>query len=493
MKGNRSIVRSAALSRRTFLKSAGVFAASLSLPGSFLVGCGNDDGSAATPGATPLQIDPTTAWWLQNNHGPVFDELDAFDLPVRGRIPSELNGLYVRNGSNPQDNDSTFWFFGDGMLHGVRLEDGRAVWYRNRYIRTPLYQEGISGSGGLPIGGNNQSNVSAIYHAGRLLTSGEVGFPHEIDPSDLSTIGAHSFEDKLNTSFTAHPKIDPATGWMHFFGYWFVPPYLTYHVADETGRIIHSAEIEVGASTMIHSFAITERDVVFWECPVLFDLAALADEGFPFRWQPEYGSRIGIMPLGGTADEIRWVEMENCYVFHELNAYRDGDDVVINVCRLGSVFDGDLFAAASQRFHRWRVHTAGEQLRFRDEVAIDRRIDFPVHDRRFTGRRNRYGWFVHFRPHDETIDNAGVTFVDFETGRQSDWDPGPTRHADEPFFVPRGPREGDGWLLSFVYDHATDTSDLVVLDAMRVQNGPVAEIRMPRRVPEGFHGVWVPS
>jgi carotenoid cleavage dioxygenase len=482
-----------ALNRRRFLKSAGLLVAGLALPGPFLAGCGESSSTVDER----LVVDPSQPWWLQGDFGPVFDERTDFDLPVTGSIPRALNGLYVRNGSNPQKADSPHWFFGDGMIHGVRIEDGRALWYRNRYIQTPMYRNGISFGepGNAPIAGNNQSNVSCIYHAGKLITSGEVGFPYEISQEDLSTVDVLGFEGKLNTSFTAHPKIDPVTGNLHFFGYWFVPPYLTYHVADPQGRIIHSQEIPVAKSTMIHSFAITDRDAIFWECPVLFNLeAAINGTDNLFEWMPEYGARIGVMPLGGLASEIRWVEIEPCYVFHEVNAYRDGDDIILNVCRHDTMFaPGVDLNGSILKTHRWRINTAGAQLTFHDEVVAPSRFELPSHDRRFTGRQNRYGWFVIARAHPDTLDLGGTAMIDYQTGRVSTWDPGLRFHSNEAFFVAGDRNEGEGWLLSLVYDHLNDTSDLVILDALDIEHGPIAEIRMPRRVPHGFHGVWIPA
>lgn len=484
------ILRPAPMNRRQFLQRAALLSAGLALPSALLSACGD----ATT--AAPLVVDPSTPFWLQGDFAPVFDEVTAFDLPVRGRIPTELNGLYVRNGSNPQNADSPHWFFGDGMVHGVKLENGRAAWYRNRYVRTPFYENGLSFGEGiqLPTGGNHQANVSCVYHGGRLLVSGEVGAPYEIDPNDLSTIGVRDYAGKLNTSFTAHPKIDPATGNLHLFGYWFVDPYLTYHVADPQGNIVHSTRIPVAASTMMHSFAITEQDVIFWEMPVLFDLAAAAaGADNPFSWKPEYGSRIGVMPLGGDGSQIRWVEIENCYVYHEVNAYRDGDEIVVDVCHHQYMFAGERFGSDPLDLHRWRIGTAGEQLTFRDEIVTESELELPTHDRRLSGRPHRYGWFVDSENHPLTLNFTGTTMVDYRSGELQTWRPGPTKHPAEAFFVPGGPGEGEGWLFTFVYDHATDQSDLVILDALDVKAGPLAEIRMPRRVPYGFHAVWVPA
>jgi carotenoid cleavage dioxygenase-like enzyme len=480
--------------RREFLERSALLASGLATARG-LFGCADEAAEAPSAPASTLPFDASRPWWLQNGFAPVFEERDAFDLPVRGAIPPELVGLYVRNGSNPPKSDSPHWFFGDGMLHGVRIERGKALWYRNRYVRTDLYVQGKSfAEGGPPGAGNNQSNVSVVHHGGRLLTSGEIGFPFQIDPTDLSTIGVVDFAGKLQTSFTAHPKIDPATGQLHFFGYWFLPPFLSYHVADANGVVITSQEIAVEKPTMIHSFAITDRDVVFWECPVLFDLeAAIGGASNPFSWQPDYGARIGIMPLGGPAEQIRWVEIDPCYVFHEVNAHRDGDAVVVDVCRHPDMFAGSDLGEKPHSIRRWRIDTAGASLAFSEEVVSDLQYELPTHDRRFTGRRQRHGWFVASRENPHTVDLGGTGHIDFESGQASLWDPGTSRHTDEALFVPAGAGEGEGYLLTFVYDHVTDRSTLAILYATNVARGPLAEIELPQRVPHGFHGVWVPG
>ncbi len=486
------------LSRRTFLERSALASAGLALPPWLLPGCSGSSSEPTPDGQSvpPLPYDPSKPWWLQGNFAPVLDELDVTDLPVTGAIPPELSGLYVRNGSNPQKSDSPHWFFGDGMVHGLRFEAGKAKWYRNRYVKTPLYTSGTSfGGSGPPTPKANQSNVSMVHHAGRLLTSGEVGFPYELDPETLETKGVYDFAGKITTSFTAHPKIDPKTGQLHFFGYWFLDPYLTYSVADATGAVITSEVIQVAKATMIHSFAITEKDAVFWELPVVFDLdAAMAGALNPYAWDPSYGARIGVMPLGGAADSIRWVEIDACYVFHEVNAYRDGDVVVVDVCRHPSMFDGqELYQGDPQNVRRWKIDTGKADLSFSEEVVADLQYELPTHDRRFTGRKHRHGWFVTTRDDPHTLDFGGTGHIDLVTGVSKVWDPGAARHADEAFFVPGGSGEGEGWLLTFVYDHVQDSSALVILDATNVDKGPVAEIALPRRVPHGFHAVWIPA
>jgi carotenoid cleavage dioxygenase len=481
---------------------------------SLLAACGDggasktaSSASRATTTTRPFvePFDRSKPWWLQGDFAPVQREVEAFDLEVRGAIPRSLDGLYVRNGSNAASGKTGHWFLGDGMVHGVRLERGRAKWYRNRWIRTELYTSGASigqGNAAAPGGAAGYSNVSVFTHAGRLLSSGEVGYPYLLSADDLSTVGVFDFAGKLTTSMTAHPKVDPVTKQLHFFGYGFTPPFLTYHVADEHGALVHSEPIDVKASTMIHDFAITDRDVVFWELPVVFDMQMAVDsiqKGtilFPFRWDPSYGARLGVMPLGGPATEMRWVEIDPCYVFHGVNAFRDGDDVVVDVCRHPSMFAKGVTSLEGEgTLHRWRIGTGQPQLTVKHETLEgDAQIELPTHDLRRTGREHRYGWFVESRHNDDTVDFAGVVARDFRTGKLSRWDPGAGRHGGEALFVPdpdAGDAEGEGWVCAYVYDARRDASVLAILDATDVGRGPVAEITLPQRVPYGFHATWV--
>jgi carotenoid cleavage dioxygenase len=384
------------------------------------------------------------------------------------------------------------------MVHGVRLEEGRAVWYRNRWVGTTLHTNGLEFiEAGVPGRDMNQSNVSVFQHGGRLLTSGEVGWPYELAPDDMATVGPWDFDGRLTTAMTAHPKIDPDTGQMHFFGYGFADPLLTYHVADADGVLVHSEPVAIDAPVMIHDFAITDRDAVFWIGPVMFGIVPdMVDPSFPFHWDPDGPSRVGIMPLGGPASAMRWVDVDPFMVFHGLNAHRDGDDVVVQVHKLPSAFgpDGDLPASF---LHEWRVDTSGDRLRLREQPLSDVDMDMPTIDRRRTGRPVRHGWFV---THDRDgpyggFEFAGLNHLDLRTGRDDRWEPGEMERANEAFFVPDGDRadEGEGWLLSYLYDRTTDRSSLGIFDAQAVADGPVARVHLPARVPYGFHGLWVPD
>jgi len=429
---------------------------------------------------------------LRGNYAPVPQEVTAFDLPVTGAIPRELSGLYLRNGPNPKSGTSPHWFAGDGMVHGIRLENGRAAWYRNRWVRTKLLE-----TPGLPFISEDGvadrtvvvANTNVIGHAGHIYALVENGFPTELSP-ELETLGLRDFGGKLQTAFTAHPKACPKTGELHFFGYGFFPPFLTYHVLDRNGELVRSLEIPVPGPTMMHDFALTERHAIFMDLPVVFDLQmALSGGGFPYRWSDEYGARIGVMPRSGGVADLRWFEVEPCYVFHPWNAYDTADGrVVLDVARYP-----ELWRDTANRFDTANAHRFSFDLKSgnaKEEKLDERAIEFPRIDDRLAGSRHRYGYTV------AAVGGAdegfrGLLKYDFVNGGSVEHDFGPGRATGEGVFVAAGKGEDEGYVLSFVYDEATNGSKFVILDAHDFAKPPVAEVALPQRVPFGFHGNWV--
>jgi len=438
----------------------------------------------------PTQAIEPTPFHLKGNFAPIQEELTAFDLPVTGAVPPELRGRYFRNGPNPQTGWSGHWFLGNGMLHGVELQGGRASWYRNRYVRTPLLADPdadpIAAIADLRM---SAANTHVIRHAGRILALEEAHLPFEVSP-ELETLGAHDFGGRLTTPMTAHPKICPETGELIFFAYSLEPPYVTYHRASASGELVQSEPIEVPGATMVHDFNVTRHHVVFMDLPVVWDLEALGEGGLPIRWSDDYGARLGVMPRDGTNADVVWYEIEPCYVFHPMNAYEDGDRIVIDVCRSARMMNlGE--PDAPPLLHRWTIDRAAGRVA--EEPLSERPMEFPrIHDGR-VGLRHRYGYTAGFAP-DEPV---ALCFhkVDHDTGALVTHELPDGRRGSEPVFVPAadGTAEDDGWVLSYVYDPGTDRSELVILDATRFEREPVARIHLPTRVPYGFHGSWLPD
>ena len=434
---------------------------------------------------------------LRGNYAPVSDEVTAFDLPVQGSLPPELRGLYVRNGANPVTGRSIHWFVGHGMLHGVRLEAGRARWYRNRYVRTPYFEnpeiQRVSPDGKFDRVAS-AANTHVLAHAGKLLALEEGSFPWVVD-GELRTVGVHDYDGKLTTALTAHPKLCPVTGELHAFGYGMLPPFLVYHRIGADGRLLQSEEITVGGPTMIHDFAITAKHVLFMDLPVVFDLEMALAGKLPFHWSDRYPARIGVMPRGGRNADVRWFEIEPCYVFHGLNAYDQGDRVIFDVCRLIDLWrDGsDAFTPSRITLHRFQFDLAGGSVK--EETLDDRAMDFPrVADAR-VGLENRFGFALRFAgEQDGVAHEASLLKLDLARGRSELHEFGAGCVPSEPVFVPAAgsdPNSDEGWVLSYVHDEGSGRTQLVVLDASSFGAPPLARIELPQRVPYGFHGSWI--
>ncbi|HVU00428.1 MAG TPA: carotenoid oxygenase family protein [Polyangiaceae bacterium] len=463
-----------------------------------------DGGLLGDSGVPAWNYDPNVSWWMQFNYGPVAEERTETTLEVVGTIPPELDGLYLRNGSNPKHGDPGHWFIGNGMVHGVRLKGGKALWYRNRYVQTPLLDPAPKPDAGASIVGppgptETDSNVSVIAHAGKLLALGEVGLPFELSAEDLSTVGPYDYAGKLTTWMTAHPKIDPVSGEMLFFGYGALPPYLTYHRVDAQGVLTRSEVIDLPSGVMMHDFQVTATKVVFMDLPIVFDLAmAAAGAKFPFRWDPTHQARIGIMPRDGGNADVKWVNIDTCYVFHTMNAYDDADgNVVLECCRYPELWkNGPDGFDAFPRLHRFVIDGAAGTATL---TQLDERlVEFPQIDRRKMGREHRYSyglWLDDPNGQDHPNGVGGIVKWDRTADTSSVHLIEPALQPDEAFFVPAssGAAEDEGYLLSYVYDRRTDRSELQIFDASNMNAGLVASVKLPFRVPFGFHGVWVPA
>ena len=457
---------------------------------------------------------------LLGNLFPVSDELDVPECRVTGKVPEGLRGHFVRNGPNPAfEPIGTYHMFdGDGMLHGITFDDGR-VSYRNRWIRSRgLALELERGSAVYPGLGDvmnfpprevtgdagpvkNPANTHVISHADRWLALWEGGLPTEVTP-ELETIGEHDFGGRLKGSMTAHPRLDPVTGEMLMFGYSLFEPYLRYHVVDAGGELVHSVDIDLPAPVMMHDFITTERHAVFLDSPIVFDLENLG-KGPMVRWKPENGTRIGVMPRMGTAEDLRWFEIDPGHVQHFWSGWADGERIEFH----GSRFDAPDFAieADADPNARNENRETGRPARFWVDLDAgtagwepmdDLAGDFNRINDGLNGQKVRYLYMSALtEPGRQLGDFDSIVKYDDDTGARMIWGSGPNGHIGETVFAPNpdGDGEDDGWLLNTVHHDDTDTTDVVVLEARDISAGPVATVHMPRRVPFGFHANWFPT
>ena len=440
-------------------------------------------------------LDDTPAH-LRGNGRPVTEEQTLTDLKVTGSIPSELDGRYVRNGPNPLTGMSAHPFFGDGMLHGIRLQDGEAKWYRNRYVQTPFITNpdvDVMDPSVMMDMKSSKANTHVFGHAGKILALEEGHFPYIVD-GNLDTVGPTDFGGVLKGSFTAHPKVCPVTGELLAFGYSAMEPYLRYLRVSAEGELVQTENITVGGPTMMHDFNITENNVIFMDLPAVFDMNLAMSGGMPIRWDDDYPARFGVMPRNGTDDQVVWYDINSCYVFHPMNSYEDGEKIVLDVARFSHMWRESTFDFPSPELWRFTIDTASGKVH--EEQIDDRSAEFPRVADDVVGLRHRYGYMMSMSgDNDDPASASGAILkYDRETGQRSDIEFGQGTACGEPVFAPAADpqSEDDGYLMTYVYDAASDSSRFVVMDAKSMDQEPVASVDLPR-IPGGFHGSWIPA
>jgi len=471
-----------------------------------------------------------TSPYLEGNFAPVREEVEAENLPVIGELPAGLEGMFVRTGPNPQFDviKGYHWFGGDGMLHGVRIKDGKAS-YRNRYVQSWAYKKekeagrALWGSGlGAPEFDNpngptrgNTGNTALVWHDGRLMTLWEAGDPHIVKLPGLETPGTYDYDGKLVHAFTAHPKVDEKTGEMLFFGYNMMGfdmakggakvPYLQYSVVSADGEITMTTPIDIPRGVMMHDFAVSEHYSIFMDLPLVFDMQRAMKGESPLYFDRDLPARFGLLPRHAEGSAVRWFEAPSCYVFHTLNAFEQGDEVILDGCRMSHVDLGAMDSTvaptaesrrliredAQQSLHRWRFNlkTGG----VKEEWLDDQKSDFPRVSDALAGYEARFGYTARFGSPSGMPEADALIKYDLHTGKNEVHYHGPNRFGGEGVFVPRpnAASEDDGWVVTYVYDGNTGGSEFVVVDALNMTAAPVARVPLPQRVPYGFHGAWI--
>ncbi|MDO5502984.1 MAG: carotenoid oxygenase family protein [Actinomycetia bacterium] len=454
-------------------------------------------------------------------YAPVKDEVTLDDLTVIGEIPKDLNGVYLRNGPNRQfDAPGRYHMFdGDGMIHAAHFENGK-VRYRNRYVRTKAFEaESEAGQylwtglmedptdnpfgNGHGLGIKDSANTDVIYHRGQVLATWYLcGSPYGLDPLSLESLGAQDFMGTFAGDMMAHPKVDEATNELLWFDYGPDMDYMRYGIIGADGKQSHLTNIDLPAPRLPHDMAITENYSILMDLPLVQDQDARRAGKYRIFYDRELISRFAVIPRHGDGVDVRWFEAKPCYIYHVINSWEEGDEIVMDACRVKnpqhqSKFDHPLanmlaYMRLDAQLYRYRFNLrTGKTTEF---ALDDANIEFPSVDSRIMGRPHRYSYNMSLA-NEPTLLFDGIVRFDSQTGTKEEHKFGAGRWGSEAPFAPRDNSTGetDGYLVSFVNDEVENRGEINIFDAADIGAGPVARVLLPQRVPSGFHACWIRS
>ena len=462
---------------------------------------------------------------------PVRMETDAYDLEVEGRIPEGLQGAYIRNSADPQYPPllgTDLFLNGDGMLHKVSFDRGHAD-LKTRYVQTEklalerqarralfgAYRNPFTNDPSVAGKDNGTANTSVLWHHGKLYALKESQRPMEIDPETLATRGLRDFGGRLGSkTFTAHPKVDPETGEAIAFGYntqGVASPEVEIYTLSAAGELLRTERFTAPYPSMIHDFHVSRHHIAFTICPMVCDWQRVQAGEPYFHWDSTKTTQVAIIPRQQGVQGIRWFTCPKVAMqTHTFNAWDEGPLLHLDHFVTGSGWLSqfpDLHDPQAQERppygERWTFDLSRPDDSFSIRRLIDHIGEMPVIDPRFAMRRARHFYFGTFNPALGPmlpLAAKGPPFTclgHFDEARDSlkFFYAGPNAAPEEPCFVPRSADapEGDGWLLTMVGRRSENRTDLVILDAQHIDQGPLAIVKLPCRVHEGFHGVFVPA
>jgi carotenoid cleavage dioxygenase len=460
--------------------------------------------------------------YLRGVYASTVHETTAFDLEVtEGELPADLEGAYVRNGPNAVFEPSALyhWFDGDGMVHGVYFRDGKAS-YRSRFVRTDdLKAEeeaqrslwpGIMGPFDFESGRSilkDTGNTDIIHHNGKLLATWYMcGDVHQLDPLTLDSRGKGDFGGKLQSKVSAHPKVDARTGELVYFTLSDEAPFMRYGVVSKDGELVHETPIDLPGPRASHDLTITENYTLLHDFPLFHDVELQRKIGHRVaRFFPEIPSRFGVVPRHGGNDQVRWFEFEPTYVLHMVNAWEEGDWIIMDGCTQPDPSikrrkeEGELasmlgYLRIKAHLHRWCMNLKTGETKESD--LDDLNVEFCLPDTERYGSKTRYSYHQQLPVDGYTVEFHALVKYDHEDGTRTRYEYGEGNLASEAPFARRigakASDEDDGYVVTIMTNPGwKDYSECWIFRAQEIEKGPVTKIKVPARIPPGFHAKWV--
>jgi carotenoid cleavage dioxygenase len=466
-------------------------------------------------------LKPSVHPYLNGAWTPLHEEVTATDMEVIGEIPTDIDGVYVRNTENPVHEALGNYhpFDGDSMIHSINFKDGKAE-YRNRFVRTKGFNaeqeagkslwKGIANSvkpDSRPGWGaqgflKDSSSTDVVIHNGKIMsTFWQCGDGYLLDPYTLEQHGTQSWAPVDGIS--AHPKIDESTGEMLFFNYSKYPPYQHYGVVDKNNKLIHYTPVPLPGPRLPHDMAFTKNYSILADLPMFWDPDKIPENKYHTHYHPDMPTRFAIIPRYGNEEDIMWFEAKPTYVLHWMNAYEEGDEIVLDgyfqdqpnpppLAGLppgpGKLMSNIDLVSMQTKLHRWRFNLkTGETT---EEHLDDQVLEFGSFNQKYAGIKNRYNYSVYNKPGWFLF--TGIVKHDYETGKKTQLEFGKDRYGSEAPFAPRvnAKDEDDGYLVSFITDMKENRSECVLIDAKDIEAGPVCRIILPHRISSGTHTCW---